>query len=237
MAYGFKINNSNSETVIDDTYENMVVASSGTLSWQNYYANGGTYGNLYNYNITSLLTATGTSQVMFKVNVGQYITAHKMFPDSSSLFTTSGTWTNNAFYINTSASSLEYIKVDKAPNVSTVGSGYGIEVYKSSGVRTWGTGQKLMPKYNSLALLTSSTTRYSSVATTGGGDVWMSFIPNISGPFCPNPAAGFPTYLICMGFHRTSSTNIEMDYWSVGIGNASAPNYPRAPVSGIIFED
>lgn len=158
MSYGIIARNNSNEVVIQDENPTYVLKRSGTLN-SSFYSS---YANSYGFYVTGTPAAPlGTEEVLFSVPVGGWISYYPWIT-----FATSGQQTYysdlNTTELAASMSSVQYSVFDKIDVVGAATSGYGAQVFNSSGVVVWD-GTKVTNRVSLGATVVTNSTNSQSV--------------------------------------------------------------------------
>lgn len=209
MAYGISAVNNNGEVVIQDSNPIFVLKRSGTLS-ASYSCS---YANSYGFYVSGTPAyATGNEEVFFSVPVGQWFSYYPWIT-----FATNGAqyWYSDLYTTQVAASvnTLNYYIFDRIDTVGAATSGYGVQVYNSSGTAVWdSTKVTNRVSFGATVVSNNTTSQSTSVSSTANAislRAWEGHGVNVGGN---------GTALISWAARRSSSSSWVIEKRTVDRG-------------------
>lgn len=171
MAYGISVNNSSGHKIIQDTSPIYALKRSGTLSYHQTTNVGTTpytsvgLPHLYGYRVFGTNAAiTGDEEIFIEVDTGHWVSYMPFQGYISDGFTTAYNTLYQCQFTSTMSGPINYYIFDKMTSIPGAGSssGYGTQVFNSSGECMWDSGE--ITNRVSNGLITSSTSSITSAA-------------------------------------------------------------------------
>lgn len=232
MTYGVEIRNNSSELIISSANDNMQVQDKGSVTAT--YTGQQAGGYILAWKDTGGLLPIGDESLLF-FKYPDSITPYVEIALGRGFYTDTGgaTVACPTLYVNSSSSSdinIDYIKVNKASQISATGSGYGFEVYKDNGDLAYSSSLEAMPA-NGFIINSGSTQSYT---VESGKDIWVCGDFGAPTPFNPSSVS---TSFRKIGIIRTSSTEISTAITYLGIGGGGPPvTAPASPSNLFIMQ-
>jgi len=219
MAYGISINNNNNHKIIQDQNPIYALKRSGTLSQYQTTNQGSapyypTHEHAYGYLVQNTAAdPTGTEDIFFKLDVGQWISYWPFQLFLSDGQTSAYTTLALSDFTSNRSTSINYYIFDRMNQITGAGaaSGYGMQVFDTSGSCMWDSNE-ITNRVSYGAQITSTTTINTTANAVSMRQWYIAVYPSIG--FArggANPLYGWRCRRV-----STSSWVVEIDYVDAG---------------------